>query len=331
MSNYILGMFKRVVQILALTLAFAGSAGALQYDQTGLFGMRYGPNCTFTLFGNTPFIWGQWLPQTVAAFDLNWIEPLGESLPYGQKLDGRAAFLRMIAGLEVSPFYEDLSLGLGIRPLPINPQIEFRFIYDNLVYFNTNVEMAMSGGSERQATIAENWNTKYIFDNLWDGPWDDLDYLQSFTFGADLDYLSKSGMLLGLGLNFVLVDIRTGYDGKSYDYQRNMPIFSRDYIIEASAYWHYPIDESWAFLYTVEGFKSGVSRNGHNVLKESLVYAKALAGVVYSFDDGSQRITVTPGVFGRSKDRFYNGSIGQQFIIQLQYQCRFGLGRDELQ
>ncbi len=322
---YLYGMLRKWFRTLACVAAFAASASALSYDQTGLFGMRYGPNCTATLLGNTPFVTGQWLPQAMGAINYNWLEPMGESLPYGTPIDVRAAFLRMQAGLELSPFYEDITLGLGIRPFPINPQVEFRFVYSNLIYFNTNVEMAMSVENEAEVSIAENWNSKYILDNLYDGRWQTIDYAQSFTFGADLDYLTAGGLLFGVSFNFVLVDIETNYDGKSYDYQRNMPIFSRDYILETSLYGHYPINEHWAVLYLIEGYRSGVSKSSKgNILKESLTYAKALAGGVYSWNEGKQRVTVAPGVFARSKKRFYNGSIAQQFIIQLQYQYRFG-------
>ena len=33
------------------------------FDQSALFGFRYGPNLSWSLMGNTPFVWGQWLPQ----------------------------------------------------------------------------------------------------------------------------------------------------------------------------------------------------------------------------------------------------------------------------
>lgn len=317
-------MLRSIIRTFVAVIAFNVYASALSYDQSGMFGMHYGPNTTVTVLGNTPFVWGQWLPQTIVAFDLNWLEPLGETLPYGEKLDERAAFLRMIAGIELSPVYEDFSLGLGIRPLPINPQIEVRFVYSNLLYYNTNVEMAMTDQMGKSTSIAETWNARYILDNLYDGCWKNIDYMQSFTFGADFDYLAKSGMLWGAGFNFVLVDIETDYDGKSYDYQRNMPVFSRDYLMEVSLYGHFPITDNWAVLYTLDAYKSGISRNGNNVLKESLTYVKALAGAVFSWNEGNQRVTVTPGVFGRGKKRFYNGSVAQQFIIQVQYQYRFG-------
>ena len=59
--------FCRQIRILlaAVLLAFAFSLGD-GFDQSAQFGLRYGPNLSWGIMGNTPFVWGQWLPQLTA-------------------------------------------------------------------------------------------------------------------------------------------------------------------------------------------------------------------------------------------------------------------------
>lgn len=311
-------LFRKLSGVLAVSVALAAAAPS---DPDGLFGLYYGPNFAWGVMGNTPLFWGQWFPQTVSSFSLDWIEPLGDELPYGQPLPANAAFLRMLMNFELSPYYESFSLGLGFRPFHVNPQIELKFFYTNLVYFNSNTEMALtsSGGD---ASIANTWRADYIFDHLWEGEWNDIDYSQSFTFGAYFDFLSKTGISIGGHFNFILVDIDTDLDGKSYDYQRNMPIFSRDYIFELSFYGHYPIGQNWALMYYCDMYKSGIARSGGSVTKESLAYGIVKAGPQFSWSERRQQLTLLGGFYARSKDRFYDGDLAEQFIVQVQFVSR---------
>lgn len=322
-------MFTKAFRVFFVSLAIlAGSLSAFSFDRSGILDMHYGPNLSLTAMGNSPIIWGEWLPQLITAVDFSWIEPLGDSLPYGEGVNVNAAFLRMQAGLELSPFYENFSFGMGLRPFSINPQIGLNFVYSNLVYFDSNIEMAMAGSSsaKQKGSIAQNWNTKYIFDNIYGDEDIDFDFSQSFTMGANLDYRSKTGLMVGVYFNFILVDITTGFDGKSYDYQRNMPVFSRDYLLELCLFGRYPLSQTLIFLYEIDFYKSGVSKSGNTIHKESLHYGKVLSGLEYAWGNRNKhRFTLTPGFFMRGKSRFYDGNVGQQFIIQLQYSCQFGL------
>ncbi len=309
---------------------FVTSANAFRYDQNGLFGMEYGPNLSWTTFGNTPFVFGQWLPQGVSSVRLNWLEPLDE-LNYHDKLNGKSTFLRMTAALDVSPFYENLTFGLGIRPFPINPGIELQVAYKNLVYFNSNVEMSITSVKENDAeySTAKMWKSSYVLEHLWDNDILPFNYMQTFVFSGLIEYLIGADFLIGAYVGFELIDIETPFDGKSYDYQRNMPVFSRDYILELSVYTHIPIHKNLAIIAELDANRSGRSKKNNVVKKESLAFMKGLAGVVYSLKEGEHRLTLAPGFFVRSEDRFYNGSVAQQFLIQFEYQWNFGFGSRE--
>ena len=44
-------------------LLFASSVFADIFDMNGLYRLQYGPNLSYTLSGNSPLVWGQWLSQ----------------------------------------------------------------------------------------------------------------------------------------------------------------------------------------------------------------------------------------------------------------------------
>lgn len=327
--SYLCTMFMKTFRILVITVAFFISAlQAYSFDKVGVLGLHFGPNLNWTSAANTGIVWGQWLPQITTAVDFNWIEPLGDALPYGEDLDPKAAYLRFQAGLELSPFYENVTMGMGITPFPIRPQISFRFQYDHLVYFNTNVEMVMASSAEDKGNqnIAETWDTQYILENIFEKDEASLDFAQSFTFGLDLDYISRTGMMVGFHFNFALIDITTDFEGKSYDYRRNIPVFSRDYLFELNLYGRFPLLNSLSLLYEMDFYKTGISRSGKNINKESLSYGKILAGGEFAWGESKKhRLTLTPGFFARGKSRFYDGNLGQQFIIQIEYHRTFGI------
>ena len=77
-------LFCRKIRISLLTLAFAFAFSMGDgFDQSAQYGFRYGPNLSWGIMGNTPFVWGQWLPQMVADVHYTWLEPIGE-LNYGE-------------------------------------------------------------------------------------------------------------------------------------------------------------------------------------------------------------------------------------------------------
>jgi hypothetical protein len=309
---------KKNLLAFSLILCFVwNSSSASVYNQDGLLGLKYGPNLSWSVAGNTPFVWGSWLPQAAGKVAFNWIEPLNY-LPYGQPLDKHASFLRFNADVEVSPFYGGFSMGLGCRPFRTNPQVEIRFIYDNFIYFNSNVEMTLTDSSGT-GNIADSWNADYITDNLYDNS--SVDFMQNFGFWLDLDYSFGVGGLLGMGFHYTLVDINTDYEGKSYDYSRNIPVFSRDFIFEFILYGFFPVNPNWAVALNVNQYNTGYSRSSTGTyLKESLSYTKVLTGPSYTWNKGNDRITLMPGYWIRGKKRHYEGSLQEQFLIQLQYQ-----------
>ncbi|MDR1760369.1 MAG: hypothetical protein LBR60_07575 [Fibrobacter sp.] len=311
---------KKIILFLALAVGMVFSPSrAEKFDPNGLLGFRYGSNFTWALSGNTPFFWGNWLPQLDGHLDFNWIEPLA-GLPYGELLDPKASFLRFQAGIETSPFYGAFSIGIGARPFKFNPQLEVLLKYENVTYWNSNVEMTLKDTSQASG-IADSWNADYVLDRLYNHS--AVDFIQNFSCLLDFDYYFSKRGFIGISFEITLVDISTEYDGKSYDYQRNIPVFSRDFIFEFSFYSHIPVSESWAAVLHGRQYQTGYSRSNGDYLKESLSYTKVLAGASYSWGNDGDWITLTPGLWFRGKERHYKGAFKEQFLIQLQYQGNF--------
>jgi hypothetical protein len=315
--NKINALFK----IILLNVAVLGSLcfGAMGVDQSNLVGLRYGPNLSWGGMVNTPFVWGQWVPQATVGMRYTWLEPLG-ALGYGQPLGFASAYLRMDASVEVSPFYGGYRAGLGLRPFRINPQIEFNFVYESYFYFKSNLEM-VNADVKGKGYIAETWNSDYILDNV--GRSSDFDYAQLFDMSIDFSYALPHGGVIGVGAHYVLSDISTDFEGKSYDYERNIPVFSRDYIVELQTFGRFPINDLVSLVYEGMYLKTGLLRSGGNVKKESLSYRMMLLGTHFSWQDGLRNFVVKAGMWSRNKKRFYNGSFAQQLLIQLEYKGYF--------
>lgn len=315
----------RFFAVLALLIT---SAVADDFNQSAQNGFRYGPNLSWRLMGNTPFVWGQWLPQAEGSLRYTWLEPL-DSLNYGDALGVAPTYLKMEASLEVSPFCGGYTAGLGLRPIRTNPQLELTFIYESYLYFNSNLEMVTAdvSGSGR---IAESWNADYISDNVRKNDSVAWDYSQLFDFGAALEYFFKAGSLLGVGIHYVLSDITTDFDGKSYDYKRNMPIFNRDFLVDFQFYGRLSFNEYIAGVFETNYLRTGYLRKGKSVEKESLGYGIIKAGPQVSWNKGMSSITLEIGGWKRYKSRFYDGSVSQQFLVQLEYEGYFSfpLARD---
>ena len=306
-------------------MALCGSLalGAMNFDQSSLVGLRYGPNLSWGGMANTPIVWGQWVPQAVMGVRYTWLEPL-DQLNYGERLGFASSYLKMDASIEVSPFYGGFRAGLGLRPFKINPQFELNFVYESYFYFKSNIEMVnadVKGGGH----IAETWNSDYIFDNVWHSQQSEFDYAQLFDMSVDFSYSLLHGGVIGLAAHYVLSDISTDFEGKSYDYERNIPVFSRDYIVELQSFGRFPITNSFAIVYEGQYVKTGLLRSGGSVKKESLSYRMMLLGTHFTWLDGLSNFIVKAGLWNRNKKRFYNGSFAQQLLIQLEYKGYFSL------
>jgi hypothetical protein len=270
--------------------------------------------------GNTPFVWGQWLPQATAMLHYSWLEPLG-GLLYGERLGENPIYLRMDAAVEVSPFYGGYLAGLGIRPFKTNPQVELNAVYESYIYFCSNLEM-VTAEVEGDGRIAESWNADFIVDNLYEEE-AAFDYMQLIDLSVSLSYSFPRGSILGCKFHYVLTDISTEFDGKSYDYRRNIPVFSRDFIIVLDTYGRIPLNNYFAILLESSYYKTGMLREKHTVRKESLSYGMALFGTHFFWDEGRQNVIVKFGGWRRDEENFYNGSLAQQFLVQLEYQGYF--------
>ena len=304
----------------ALMMAVALPAFA-SFDQGKQNGFRYGPNLSWGIMGNTPFVWGQWLPQLVGNVHYTWLEPIDE-LDYGSLLGNNPAYLKMEASVEVSPFYGGYSAGLGLRPFATNPQFEVNFLYESYIYYKSNLEMVtadVQGGGR----IAETWNADYITDNVWKDEAADLDYVQLFDMSLCLEYFFLRRSILGISVHYILSDVSTDFSGKSYDYKRNIPVFSRDFLVELNTYGRLVVTEHWAGVFETIFYRTGYLRSGSTVQKESLGYGMLKAGPQLSWKSGFRSLTLEFGMWKRPKKRFYDGSLSQEFLVELEYQGYF--------
>ena len=309
---------QKSLPILMLTAASVAFAG---YNQGAQNGFRYGPNLSWRLMGNTPFVWGQWLRQAEGKVHYTWLEPLTE-LDYGSYLENSPSYLKMDAAVELSPFYGGYLAGLGLRPFRTNPQFEVNFVYESYMYYKSNLEMVtadVKGGGR----IAETWNADYITDNVWKSDAADLDYVQLFDINVSLEFFFLGKSIIGTCVHYILSDVSTDFEGKSYDYKRNIPVFSRDFLLELETYGRLVFSKHWAGVFESTYYRTGYLRNGNTVQKESLGYALIKAGPHFSWYDGFRSVTLKFGMWKRPKKRFYDGSLSQQFLVQLEYQGYF--------
>ena len=318
--NKINALFKIILLNVAFLLSL--SFGAVGVDHSSLVGLRYGPNLSWGGMVNTPIVWGQWVPQATVGMRYTWLEPLAP-LNYGEPIGFASAYLKMDASVELSPFYGGFRAGLGLRPFRVNPQIEFNFIYESFFYFKSNLGM-VNADVKGKGAIAETWNSDYIFNNLWHSSTNaEFDYAQLFDMGMDFSYSLPHGGVIGIGAHYVLTDISTDFEGKSYDYERNIPVFSRDYIVELQSFGRFPINDKMAIVYEGLYLKTGLLRSGGSVKKESLSYRMMLLGSHFTWKNGFRNLIAKVGLWSRDKKRFYNGSFAQQLLIQLEYKGYF--------
>ncbi|MCF0224006.1 MAG: hypothetical protein HUK20_07035 [Fibrobacter sp.] len=283
-------------------------------------GFHYGPNLSWSFSGNTPFVWGEWLPQANASLHYTWLEPL-DCLKYGEKLERNSAYWRMDGAVEIAPFYGGYLAGLGIRPFRSNLQVEFNITYESYLYFKSNLEM-VTADVEGEGRIAETWNADYIVDNVF-GEDAKFDYAQLVDINAVLSYSFPGGSILGISSHYILSDVSTDYNGKSYDFKRNIPVFSRDFLVEFENFGSISLNDNFEMLYETTYYRTGYLRSEHTVQKEALSYGKMMVGGHFSWNDGLQNVTFEIGAWKRFKDRFYDGKLSQRFLMELNYEGFF--------
>lgn len=312
--------FKKLLAFSIIFFTCNVASFADGFNENANFGFRYGPNLSWTIMGNTPFVWGQWLPQATGMLHYTWLEPLDE-LAYGEKLESLPSYLRMDAAIEVSPFYAGYLAGIGIRPFKTNPQIEANVVYESYLYMRSNLEM-VTAEVEGEGRIAESWNADYVVDNIYK---DDaaFDYTQLIDMSFCLSYALPKGSNLGLKFHYILLDVSTDFDGKSYDYRRNIPVFSRDFLLVLDTYGHIPLTKHFAAIFESNFYKTGFLRDRNTVRKESLGYGRAMLGAHFFWSEERQNIILEVGGWKRTEKRFYDGSFAQQFLVQLEYQGYF--------
>ncbi len=304
------------VALLAATMASVAWADGGEYRAP----LRYGPNLRHQFLADAPLYWGTWVPRSEARLDFSWIEPLGAS-PYGGLLPDSARYLRLQGATAISPYYASFQTALGFALFKANPRVELRLQYTNQLYAGSNVEMAM-GSSDK--SIAETWNADYIYDQFYENSY--TDQMQSFGFSADFSYYAEALELLG-SLRYTLLDVSADFDGKSYDYARSLPVYSRDFVFEASLFagyaWSEHLDWTADVSYTTTGYLRDAASGSYS--REPLGYVKALLGPSWNWNEGRSRLSLSAGGWHRTKLSAYDGPVIEQALVQALYTYQWNL------
>ena len=149
--------------ILVLIFMSFSMGWAIEHRGVAELPFNYGANLSWGTLGNTSLKQGQWFPQSKVSLRYHWIESLGENLLYGELVEAKAIYLRLLGETYLSPTHGGFLLGLGLSPFPVNPNLELRFVYSSYLYFNSNVEMLLVDSTNNKS-IADTWNSNYIFD-----------------------------------------------------------------------------------------------------------------------------------------------------------------------
>jgi len=295
-----------------------------------------GPNIEYGAFGSAAPAGfdGAFVPQANFNFDFDWIEFLGTD-GYGVWKPNKTNYMRFMAGVELSPFYGTVRMGLGFAPLPPPFAIlELRFVYSNENLFLSDVEMPMNR-SNAQHLVENDWNAKYMFAKFYD----DSKYSQIQSYDVQLGgrYTSQNFELFFL-FHFALIDITSDYEEKSFDYMRGIPLYSRDYVVaeEFSAIYNIGSSFSWgldfSLMFSGRQFKFYSPFKAYD--KEPLSYSKLSSGPLWRFSDGRSYISISPGFFTRGSDRrnVFSDSIKERITLSIQYKYfwDFRFGKDEI-
>ena len=280
-----------------------------------------GPNIEYGMLGMAApaGFKGAFVPQANTNFDFNWLEPLGED-GYGVYKNNKTNYIRFMAGTELSPFYGTFRIGLGIAALPPPFAIlELSFLYSNENLFWSDVEMPVKPGE--QPLIKDAWNARYIFNNLYGGS--SYSQIQSYDTQLGGRYFSQNFELFFL-FHFILIDIRSDFEKKSFDYMRGIPLYGRDYVVaeEFSTIYHFSRNFSWTFdfslMFSGRQFKFYSPFETYN--KEPLSYYLISSGPLWRFNGGKSYISLSPAFFTRrNKDDIIADPIKERILLSIQY------------
>jgi len=294
-----------------------------------------GPNIEYGAFGAAApaNVKGAFVPQANTSFEFSWIEPLGSDY-YGVWKFNKTNYMRFFAGAELSPFYGAVRAGLGFAPLPPPfAVLEFRFVYSNENLFWSDVEMPMK--SNEQPSINDVWDAEHMFDNFYNRS----QYAQIQSFDTQLGGRYDShDFNFSFLFHFILVDIISDYEKKSFDYMRGIPLYSRDYIVaeELFAVYNFGKNFSWradfSVMFSGRRFKFYSPFESYD--KEPLYYHIISTGPLWRFSGGRSYLSISPGFFTRSgDDSIFKDFIKERILLSVQYKYfwgfRFGKNKSE--
>lgn len=283
--------------------------------------LALGPNVEYGAYGAAApaYFKGGFIPRLNTNVDFSWIEPLGAD-GYGTWVSNETNYIKFMVGAELSPFYGAVRAGIGIAPLP-HPfsVLELSFVYSNENLFWSDVEMPMKSGEP--LLISDAWDARYIFDKFYKNS--SYSQVQSYDVRLGGRYVSQVLRFSSL-LHFMLVDITSDYDRKSFDYMLGIPLFSRDYVLaeEFSVIYNFGRNFSWNAEFTA--MLSGRQFNIYTPLKdygkEQLSYYIISTGPLLRFNGGRSYLSVSPGFFMRnSKDNVIEDSLKEKILLSIQY------------
>jgi hypothetical protein len=262
---------------------------------------------------------GAFVPRLNTNIDFSWIEPLGAN-NYGTWVPNETNYLRFMVGAELSPFYGTLRAGLGIAPLPPPfAVLELSFVYSNENLLWSDVEMPMRAGES--PLINDAWDAGYMFSKFYKNS--SYSQVQSYDVRLGGRYTSQA-LYFSFLLHFVLIDITSDYDKKSFDYMLGIPLFSRDYVLaeELSVIYNFGRSFSWNAEFTamLSGRQFNLYMPFRNYGREPLSYYIISTGPFWRFSGGRSCLSINPGFFIRSsKDNVFEDSLKERILLSIQY------------
>lgn len=302
MLNKIHYRLSAILAVLLLTsLCFADARPELEFSDH-----QYGPNFYLSTSAVTPVQQGIWIPNGLLSAGFVWFEPLFKNA-YGDSLKGhRASFLRFQTEAVLSPWYGMLQTMLGCHLIP---RFEFVGVYQAIGYLNSNVEMAMAGGSLPK-TLEETWTSDYFFDHLYDkSRWDGAQAIGLWMV-LDLSFLSVKSFLEA---RYHFVDIKTDNENKNQDFIRGLPVHRRDFIMQYLFWTEVPISSSWSVDGMIEYQQTGWVR-WKEYTKEAVQQVVAQVGPQYRFSSRAE-MSVLVGSFWRPA-KMIDASLAQRIFVR---------------
>jgi hypothetical protein len=298
---------------ITLLLVSVSPSYAIAFPELDPTGALFGPTFITEVSGVSPVVQGTWVPSGGARFGYSWLEPMTNTR-LGSELGKSPQFIRFGADTYITPWYGMLQTMIGLRLIP---HTEIAFVYQANAYFlsNANIE---------DSNLRGTWRADYIIGQAYSQK--SMDFSQAFGLWASMDFSLKAFSIGGEFRHF-LIDVQTENQSKSFDYVRGLPIYGRDFFLEALGWVKVPISQNVQMGLEIEYQQAGLfTKMFGNYEKQPVRQGMAFLGPQWRSPRGRYSLVVEPGFFIRQQD-YLKGSIAEQVLFRAIWQTRFAWDR----